>query len=76
VALRKPDLEFWFCWIPQQQGQTQAGWKLHDIRLPEVDTDLNWFTSITEATMQFKGADGLVSHTTIFFEQFKADMHY
>ena len=56
MALGKPELDFWFSWLPPQDGQAHTGWKLHDIRLPELDTDLNWFQSISEATMRFNGA--------------------
>jgi hypothetical protein len=59
VAVQTAKLEFWFSWLPPQQDgqQTQAGWKLHDIRLAELDTDLNWYESISEATMRFSGSN-------------------
>jgi hypothetical protein len=53
VELSMPQLELWFSWVPEH-GQNQPGWKLHDIRLPEHDTDLNWFDSIAEATMRWE----------------------
>jgi len=55
VASQELDLEFWYCWISQADQETEAGWKLHDIRLPEHDTNLNWFSSIEEASIRFRG---------------------
>lgn len=56
MALEKAELDFWFSWHAPQDGQACTGWKLHDIRLPELDNDLHWFESISEATMRFNGA--------------------
>jgi hypothetical protein len=58
VALEEPKLELWFSWIPHQDGQFQTGWKLHDIRLSEVDTDMNWYESIEEDTLRYSQPNG------------------
>jgi len=58
VALGQPKLELWFSWIPHQDGRIQTGWKLHDIRLSEVDTDMNWYESIEEATLRYSQPNG------------------
>ena len=57
MALIQSELEFWFSWLPSQDGQSQAGWKLHDIRLPELDSDLNWSASVDAATRHFHGVN-------------------
>jgi len=59
IELHESELELWFSWVPED-GQTEAGWKLHDIRLPEHDIDLNWFESISEATMQWERENNLI----------------
>jgi hypothetical protein len=66
VALEEASLELWFSWISHQNGQNQAGWKLHDIRLPEFDTGLIWFETIAEATIQFIRA----SENTVYLISF------
>lgn len=53
IALETPNLELWFSWIGQEDGETDTGWKLHDIRLAEVDRELEWFESISEANAHF-----------------------
>lgn len=53
IALEIPNLELWFSWIGQEDGETGTGWKLHDIRLAEVDRELEWFESISEANAHF-----------------------
>jgi hypothetical protein len=58
VAVETAGLDFWFSWLPHQDGQSERGWKLHDIRLSELDTELNWFESISEATVRFNGSNG------------------
>jgi len=58
VAVETTGLDFWFSWLPHQDGHRETGWKLHDIRLSELDTDLIWFESISEATMRFNGPNG------------------
>jgi hypothetical protein len=55
----------WFCWIPQDE-KTEEGWKLHDVRLPEYDTDLNWFVSIEEATNRWHCDSNLVRLQFLF----------
>jgi hypothetical protein len=59
VELHQPQLELWFSWIPED-GQHEPGWRLHDIRLPEHETDLNWFASVTEATAQWHGTNNVI----------------
>ena len=59
MALDKPELDLWFSYNPRQNDPIGNGWKLHDIRLPELDKDLNWFESITEATRRFNVPNGV-----------------
>jgi len=61
VASREANLEFWYTWISIPDEGIDAGWKLHDIRLPEIDADLNWFSTIAEATSQFHDANDVIS---------------
>jgi hypothetical protein len=58
VALKGLDLDLWFSWLPYRDGHSQPGWKLHDIRLPELDSDLTWYDSISEATTRVNGLNG------------------
>ena len=58
MALEEPKLELWFSWIPNQDRHSQTGWRLHDIRLPEVDLDLNWYESIEEAALRYDQTNG------------------
>ena len=53
VTLDVQGIDFWFSYIQHPNNPNQEGWRLHDIRLSENDTDLNWYNSLSEATMRF-----------------------